>query len=68
MSWSWDSNVATAVNAEAELIGAPIPRPLCAPMKSEPGPLSGCTAWLAIWIGWPMPLTALRKHRTRSLA
>jgi len=33
---SWDSNVATAANAEAELIGAPIPRPLCAPMKSEP--------------------------------
>jgi hypothetical protein len=35
---SWDSNVATAANAEAELIGAPIRRPLCAPMKSEPGP------------------------------
>ena len=36
LSVSWDSNVATAANAEAELIGAPIPRPLCAPMKSEP--------------------------------
>jgi hypothetical protein len=35
---SRDSNVATVANAEAELIGAPIPRPLCAPMKSEPGP------------------------------
>jgi hypothetical protein len=36
VSWSWGSNIATAANAEAELIGAPIPRPLCAPMKSEP--------------------------------
>jgi len=35
LSVSWDSNVATAANAEAELIGAPIPRPLCAPMKAE---------------------------------
>jgi hypothetical protein len=35
MSWSWGSNIATAANAEAELIGAPIP-PLCAQMKSEP--------------------------------
>jgi hypothetical protein len=37
-SVSWDRNVATAANAEAELSGALIPRPLCAPMKSEPGP------------------------------